>query len=110
MSTGVVGAVEQVDLLTKRPDGAVVIIMIQQMAWDDSVEQLTDLQDKLNNYLRFVFDGQLRAHFDDDAVRWVIRVDCQQRPPARTQQFLDAANGLVAEHGGTMEIAVLPAA
>jgi hypothetical protein len=108
--TSVVGAVDEVDLITQRGPDEVVLIMTQVGEWDDSDDQLLALQAKLNNYLIFVLDGGLQAQYPGlGSARWALRLDCQSEPPGRTAQFIDAARGLVRQEGGDLEVAYLSA-
>lgn len=101
----VVGALDQVDLITKRGSDWVVLIMVQVAEWDDSEDQRSGLQAKLSNYLSFVLDGGLAAQHPSLArAQWTIRLDCQSEPPPHTRQFLQSAQELVRQRGGVLEV------
>jgi hypothetical protein len=106
MSQGdVVGAVDSIDLLTQRGPGVVVLIMTQVAEWDDSDEQLSSIQSKLNHYLSYVLDGGLAAQYPQVASsRWIIRLDCHEELPGRIDQFIRVAQSKVRNHGGDLEI------
>jgi len=68
----------------------VTLAMIEERNWDGSEEQLRQLQEKINNYLSFVLDGQLaRAYADYKHKKVVFQLNCSFPPDAHTLTFLE---------------------
>lgn len=48
-----------IDLVTKRPDGAFVMVLVEQGPWDeaDVTQHLRRVQDRLYDYVEIAIDG-----------------------------------------------------
>lgn len=79
-----------IDLVTHDPKSdAYALIMVQTSKWDDSQQQLDQLQAKINNYLHFALDGDLVRKYPQAAGRPVrIQLDCTTPPSVKTEEFL----------------------
>ena len=92
------------DLVTQR-DGVCYLYLIEENQLEG--DRLLALQEKLNNYLSFVLDGQL--HRDYPATvnqRKVVRINLQQAPSEFATEFLERVKAAFAEHHVGLEVAV----
>lgn len=76
-----------VDLIAEK-DGVCYLYVVQSDELDD--EKTLALQDKLNNYLSFILDGQLKEEYPDKALlRKVVRIELQHQPTGIAAKFLE---------------------
>jgi hypothetical protein len=91
---------QRIDLITQRPDGTVVLIMVEDRPWDGGGEQLARLQAKLNSYLEFALDGALTNRYPElKGKPLIIQLDCPEEPNQAVDDFLALANRVSAESG-----------
>lgn len=75
----------------------VVLLMLEQRAWDTEPEQLRQLEAKFNSYLSYVLDGHLSEQYPDYADKDVcFRLDCADPPAGETEQMLRAMQNFAA--------------
>jgi len=88
--------------------GEVALIMLESRPWDDSEEQLFQLQEKLNTYLSFALDGEMAESYPD-LVKLPLRVqiDCVTRPEGATLDFLSHVHDQIAFQGIKLEVRVM---
>jgi hypothetical protein len=90
----------KIDLVTQRPDGTVVLIMIEDRPWDGGTERLAQLQAKLNSYLEFALDEALTNRFPELKGRpLAIQLDCHEAPTRAIDDFLASANSMLNANG-----------
>jgi hypothetical protein len=88
-----------IDLITQRPDGTVVLIMVEDRPWDGGKEQLAQLQSKLNSYLEFALDGALlNQHPELKGKAIAIQLDCHDAPSQTVDAFLTSVNHILASN------------
>jgi len=87
------------------------LAMIEERTWDGSEERLLQLQEKINNYLSFVLDGQLaRTYADYKNKKVLFQLNCSFPPDDRTLGFLDQVkNALDQYHIGLVLKILKPA-
>ncbi len=94
----------RIDVIAEN-DGVCYLYVIQADHLDD--ERTLALQDKLNNYLAFILDGQLEQEFPDKAnLRKVVRVELKHSPPDLAADFLVAVGGTFEAEGIGFEYGV----
>jgi len=77
---------DKVDLITEK-DGVCYLYIVQSDALDG--EKTLALQQKLNNYLSFILDGQLEKEFPERAkLKKIVRIDLQYMPTGVAAEFL----------------------
>jgi hypothetical protein len=94
-----------VDLVSIPQSGLVVDLhIVQDRPWTGSDEQLTTLQQKINNYVSFALDGPLVATYPaTDGLAWRIVIVSREGPPdARTSSILDQVASAVRQYGGEL--------
>lgn len=65
--------VQQIDLIgLDKQSGNVIISIIDDITWQDEYTNLSLLQDKINNYLRFVENGKLLTAYPDAVGRKIV--------------------------------------
>lgn len=92
--------------------GAVTLAMIEERDWDGSEERLLQLQEKVNNYLSFVLDGQFaRTYSDYQNKQLVFQLNCTFPPDAGTLAFLDQVKNALAQYqiDWVLKVSSLPA-
>lgn len=84
-----------IDLVTYDPkSGEFVLIMTESRPWDGSADRVLELQEKVNNYLSFAFDGQMERQYPGSVGKPIrLQLDCVAPPDDATERFI----GLVRE-------------
>jgi hypothetical protein len=91
--------------------GEVTLGLIERREWDDSDEQLFQLQEKLNTYVSFALDGELAEAYPDLANKPLrIKLQCPGRPTGRALGFLEAVRRQISFQGIRLEVVVSPTA
>lgn len=89
-----------IDLVAQDADGTYLLVMIEDRPWGADPDQPTQLQEKINTYAGFIFDGSLARQYpetDGQPVR--IRLDCTQAPDGHIAHITDHAATQLAGHG-----------
>ena len=69
----------------------VVLLMLEERAWESDPEQLRQLEAKFNAYLGYVLDGHLVQQYPHYAGKSVcFRLDCAERPRGEVEAMLRA--------------------
>lgn len=98
-----------IDFIARSPSGATVLVMVESRTWDGSDERLKQLQDKVNAYLSFALDGQMRQQFPDaDPANLVLRLDCVQAPDETVAALVPALREALKPLNVAFELNVLP--
>jgi hypothetical protein len=89
-----------IDLIT--PDaasGEVVLVMVEERAWQSEPEQLRQLEAKFNAYLEYALGGHLALQYPEYAARPVrVQLECAENPRPADGAFFNAmANFAAAE-------------
>jgi len=98
---------DKIDLITQKPDGTVVLVMVEERPWDGSRARLEELQARVNNYVSFALDGQLVQRFpmvEGQAVE--IRLDCSEEPDSISRDFLSKLRDKLEEFNVMLEVNV----
>lgn len=70
--------------------GSVTLVLVEDRPWGNEGKLLPDLQEKLNLYLNYVTDGQLRIDYPETSAAAVqIELRAAYPPGERESQFLD---------------------
>ena len=79
-----------IDLVAHDPrTDETVLVMNEPNQWDESDEQLHELQERFNAYVAFLLDGELtEAHPDLAGKKARIEVRCAHMPDARAVELL----------------------
>jgi hypothetical protein len=87
-----------VDLISYDAERAeVVLLMLEERAWDTDPEQLRQLEAKFNSYLSYVLDGHLSQQYPDYADKDVcFRLDCADSPRGEAEKMLRAMQNFAA--------------
>jgi hypothetical protein len=79
------------DLVTQRPDGAVVMVLVEQGPWvaEDVEASLRRVQDRLYDCVEIACDGHLARRFPESVGKpAVIRLDCYETPDEVVRSLL----------------------
>jgi hypothetical protein len=79
-----------IDLITVRPDGAHVLVLVEEGPWEpDAVDsQLRKLQGRLYNAVDVAVDGFLASKYPDSkGGPVIIRLDCYDVPRRPVEEF-----------------------
>lgn len=88
-----------IDLVAQDADGTYMLVMIEDRPWGDDPDQATQLQEKINSYAGFIFDGSLVRHYPETEGQPVrIRLDCDQAPHGHIAHITDHAAAQLASH------------
>ena len=78
----------------------VVMTMVERRPWDDSDEQLFQLQEKFNAYVSFIMDGEMAEAYPVLATKRVrIRVECATPPTETVRGYLEMIHEQLAFQG-----------
>ncbi len=82
--------VHVVDLISyDRERDEVVLLMLEERAWEADPEQLRQLEAKFNSYLAYVLDGHLVQQYPDYAGKDVcFRLECAESPAGEAEHML----------------------
>jgi uncharacterized protein DUF6572 len=89
--------------------GEVTLGMVEPRAWDGSEERLFELQEKINAYLSFALDGEMKEAFPalvDKPLR--LELMCAAQPDAVTFRFLGLIRDQIAFQGIKLDVRVGP--
>lgn len=76
---------------TDKKTGEAVLVIHGPLVWDESEEQLFQLQEKLNTYVSFALDGEMQETYPDLAqCKLRIQLDTASMPGERTLEMLQA--------------------
>ena len=77
---------------------SVVLTMYEERPWDDTILQLRDLEQKVNNYMGYVLCGQMAetADYRDRTVRFEYH--CRFRPPDSCGRVFRAVKDHLRQH------------
>jgi hypothetical protein len=79
-----------IDLVTQRPDGAFVLVLVEEGAWASDVvhSELRRLQDRLWDAVEAAIDGHLVSQYPDAMGQAVIiRLNCYDVPRQPVEEF-----------------------
>lgn len=90
---------ETIDLITEKPDGTFVMILVEEGPWSGDAEgHLRRIQERLFNYVDIAVDGHLASLHPESRGRTVlIRVDAYGTPDGEVSAFVEQ----FASHVGT---------
>ena len=75
----------------------VVLLMLEERAWDTDPEQLRQLEAKFNSYLSYVLDGHLSQQYPEYVDKDVcLRLDCADPPAGEAEKMLRAMQNFAA--------------
>jgi Family of unknown function (DUF6572) len=75
----------------------VLLVMFESRPWDDSGQQLFQLQEKFNAYVSFLLDGELaEAHPELAGKNSRIELRCAEMPEGRALDLLNAIHDQLA--------------
>ncbi len=95
---------DKVDLVTEK-DGVCYLYVVQSDELDG--ERTLALQEKLNNYLSFILDGQLKEEYPDKALlRKVVRIEFQHPPTGIAAEFLERLRPVFETEGVGFEYSI----
>lgn len=92
---------KRIDLITlDSKNNEVVLIMVERRPWGTSADQLLELQAKINSYLAFALDGEMRKKLPESVGRSIrIQLDTESEPDADTWHFIDVVKEKLQEEG-----------
>ena len=94
------------DLVTQRPDGAVVMVLVEQGPWaaEDVEANLRRVQDRLYDCVEIACDGHLARRFPESVGNpAVVRLDCYETPDEAVRSLLHRFETHVRESDGWRE-------
>jgi hypothetical protein len=97
----------KVDLVSIPKSRSVVDLhIVQDTPWIGSDDQITTLQQKINNYVSFALDGALEDNYPETAgLPWrIVIVSREGQPDSRTSFVLDQITSAVRQYGGELVV------
>lgn len=99
---------DRLDIVARKPDGTVVLAMVEHRPWDGSEERLLELQTKIKNYVGFAREGLVREHPETEGAPVRIQLICVEDPDEVTSRFLEEMRELLAKHDVGLDVQVGP--
>lgn len=98
------------DLITLDPaSGAVVLVMIERRPWGASLQQLRQIEEKINRYMGYALDGFLAEQYPQYRDKPVqIRLQCAEPPHGDAVAFVRAAEQAISAHGLAFALEIRP--
>jgi hypothetical protein len=89
-----------IDFVAHEPSGEVVLVMVEGRNWDGSEERLFELQEKINSYASYAFDGQMLEEHPELAGKPVrLELRCAGAPDTGTAKFLEMVRERLKDEG-----------
>ncbi len=86
----------------------VVLLILETRPWGSDLEQMPQLEDKLNSYLAYVQDGWLARQYPQYEGRKVrFQLDCASAPGDTEERFLRSAMKFAAGEGIGFRVCVV---
>lgn len=88
----------------------VVLMMLEERAWESDPEQLRQLEDKFNAYLSYALEGhmvQQYPHYENKDI--CFRLDCAEAPRGDAMNMLRAMQNYAANEGVRLVVQVIQA-
>jgi hypothetical protein len=98
-----------IDFVARDPEtGDYILVMFEGRAWDDSPERCLQIQTKVNAYLAFILDGQMRESYPDSIGKAVqLELHCLYEPSEYVLRFMTQLARELALHGLSIAVHVL---
>jgi hypothetical protein len=94
-----------IDIVATRPDGGVVLVIVDDLGWDDPNHHMFLIQEKINAYCDFVESGEFRSKFAQAKVDPItILLKLAYPPPNEVQWFLSKTTELLLSAGYYFEV------
>ena len=92
---------EMIDLITfDQTSGEYALIIATAGPWEESEEEKARLLQKINNYLRFIIDGDLAAYYPHSYGRPIrIQIDSSAVTPPTIGLLINQAVEVLLQHG-----------
>ena len=72
--------------------------MIEERQWDGGAERILQLQDKINGYLSFAFDGQMETQYPGSAGKLLrFQLNCPTISDEQTKKFIQLVKAHLAQ-------------
>ena len=74
---------DMIDLITRNSESdEITLVIVEERAFGSDPEMLTQLQMKLNSYLRYALDGQMAEDYPEHMGKPItIQLECRNGPP-----------------------------
>lgn len=83
---------ETIDVVATKPDGRVLLALVEDRPWGADPDQAKQLKTKLTNYGDYILGGQLAAGYPEADTRQVtVLLRCVTMPPPEILEVIDAA-------------------
>jgi hypothetical protein len=95
----------KIDAVALTPEeDAVLLYIFEREGWTGADEQLLSLQEKVQTYVGFAIDGQMRRDYPETAdLPWRIVIESQAGPPdSRSTEMIDRLAEPVRRYGGEL--------
>lgn len=97
---------DRLDIVARKPDGTVILAMVEHRPWDGSEGRLLELQTKIKNYVGFARAGLIEEHPETEGAPVRLSLICLEEPDDVTSRFLDRMRELLARHDIGLDVQV----
>jgi len=104
-----ISRVDKIDLVTRSKEkGNYTLIIVADEPWEDSDEFRYMLQEKINSYVTYFLDGQMKKEYADcKQNRITIKISSTVPIPGHVLTFLSKISEVLYPHGVEIEIEIL---
>lgn len=97
--------VGNIDVIAKRKDGVLELLVVTSSKLDDSPETQKLLLDKIEPYLLFLQSDECRSEFGElDQSQKLVVIRCYEKPDPIMAEFFPRVTQWVQESGATLEV------
>jgi len=103
-----VSDIDIIDLISTDPSGNIVLTISDHLEWDEELEHILLLQNKINNYLKFIETKQIYTDYPTAKGKNIIINICAKfLPNDSADQFLEMARQTVQSVGLDLRVSFI---
>ncbi len=96
---------DQIDFVSTHKDGYIILTISDHLEWDEKLEHLPVLQNKINSYLDFIESGQILTEYPNaEGKKIVIQIIAKFNPDEKAYTFLKLARETIQSVGHDLKI------
>jgi hypothetical protein len=97
-----------IDFISTDPSGNIVLTISDHLEWDEELEHILLLQNKINNYLNFIEKGQIYTDYPTaKGKNIIINIYAKFLPNDSGDQFLEMARQTVQSAGFDLKVSFI---
>src|ERR1700733_5033706 len=94
-----------IDIISTDPNGNIILTISDHLEWDEELEHILLLQNKINSYLNFIESGQLHTDYPTSKGKnIIINIYAKFFPNDSAEKFLGMAKAAVQSAGFDLKV------